>query len=93
MLGKEAVIVLQHYLPQGLSKTAIARKLGVTRRTVQRYAKSGKTEAQSQQVSRQAVSSTGRDVSRRANRGRVPAPGTRELPMPALPDRTPAPGS
>jgi transposase len=45
MLGKEAVIVLQHYLQEGLSKTAIARKLGVTRRTVQRYAKSGKREA------------------------------------------------
>jgi transposase len=45
MLSKEAVIVLQHYLQEGLSKTAIARKLGVTRRTVQRYAKSGKTGA------------------------------------------------
>jgi transposase len=45
MLSKEAVIVLQHYLQEGLSKTAIARKLGVTRRTVQRYAKSGKTAA------------------------------------------------
>jgi transposase len=45
MLGREAVIVLQHYLQEGLSKTAIARKLGVTRRTVQRYAKNGKTVA------------------------------------------------
>jgi transposase len=43
MLRKEAVIVRQHSLQEGLSKTAIARKLGVTRRTVQRYAKSGKT--------------------------------------------------
>src|SRR5207249_8176840 len=34
-----------HYLQEGLSKTAIARKLGVTRRTVQRYAKSGKSAA------------------------------------------------
>jgi len=41
MLSKEAVIVLQHYLEEGLSKSAIARKLGVTRRTVQRYAKTG----------------------------------------------------
>jgi len=42
MLSKEAVNVLQHFLAEGLSKTAIARKLGVSRRTVQRYAKSGK---------------------------------------------------
>ena len=41
MLSKEAVIVLQYYLEEGLSKSAIARKLGVTRRTVQRYAKTG----------------------------------------------------
>lgn len=38
--------MLQHYLQEGLSKTAIARKLGVTRRTVQRYAKNGKPGAQ-----------------------------------------------
>lgn|GEM_PF-4469833 len=42
MLSKKAIIVLQRYLAGGLSKTAIAPKLGVTRRTVQRYAKSGK---------------------------------------------------
>ena len=34
MLSKEAVIVLQHYLAEGISKMAIARKVGVTRRTV-----------------------------------------------------------
>ena len=45
MLSKEKVIVLRHYLEQGLSKTLIARKPAVTRRTVQRYVKSGKTQA------------------------------------------------
>lgn len=36
--------MLRHYLDEGLSKTAIARKLGVSRRTVQRLAQSGKQE-------------------------------------------------
>ena len=36
--------MLRHYLDEGLSKTAIARKLGVSRRTVQRLAQSGKAE-------------------------------------------------
>jgi len=44
MLSKEAVIVLHHYLGEGLSKAAIARKLGVSRRTVQRYAARGEGE-------------------------------------------------
>lgn len=43
MLSKEAVIVLCHYVEQGLSQTAIAQKLGVSRRTVYRYVKAGKT--------------------------------------------------
>ncbi len=44
MLSKEEVIVLRHYLQQGLSKTAIAKRLGMSRRTVQRYAASGEEE-------------------------------------------------
>lgn len=44
MLEKETLIVLRHYLDEGLSKTAIARKLGVSRRTVQRLMQSGKQE-------------------------------------------------
>ena len=38
------MILLHHYLDEGLSKTAIAQKLGMSRRTVQRYAISGKRE-------------------------------------------------
>jgi transposase len=44
MLSKEEFIVLHHYLKEGLSQTAIASKLGINRRTVYRYLKSGKTE-------------------------------------------------
>ncbi|MCK9525789.1 MAG: IS21 family transposase [Limnochordia bacterium] len=44
MLSKEVFIMLQHYIKEGLPKSAIARKLGVNRRTIQRYIKSGKTE-------------------------------------------------
>jgi transposase len=43
MLSKEEFIIMQHYLEEGLSKTAIARKLGINRRTVHRYLKSSKT--------------------------------------------------
>lgn len=44
MLSKEAVLVLRHYVQEGLSKTAIARKLGMDRRTVHRYLASGDLE-------------------------------------------------
>lgn len=42
MLSKEESIVMNHYLKEGLSKTAIAKKLGIDRRTVHRYVKEGK---------------------------------------------------
>lgn len=45
MQSKETVIVVHHYLDEGLTKTAIAQRLGISRRTVQRYAKSGKRDA------------------------------------------------
>ena len=44
MLSKEGFIMLQHYIKEGLPKSAIARKLGVNRRTIQRYIKNGKNE-------------------------------------------------
>ena len=43
MLRREEFIIMQHYLESGLSKTTIAKKLGINRRTVHRYLKSGKT--------------------------------------------------
>jgi len=43
MLRRKEFIIMQHYLESGLSKTAIANKLGINRRTVHRYLKSGKT--------------------------------------------------
>ena len=42
MLSKEEFIMLHHYLREGLPKTVIARKLGVSRMTVYRHATSGK---------------------------------------------------
>jgi transposase len=36
--------VVSHYLKEGLSKTAIAKKLGINRRTIHRYIKEGKTK-------------------------------------------------
>jgi transposase len=44
MLSKEDFIVLHHFLKEGLSKSAIADKLGINRRTVYRYLENGKTE-------------------------------------------------
>jgi transposase len=44
LISKEDFIVLSHYLKEGLSKTAIADKLGINRRTVHRYLKSDKKE-------------------------------------------------
>jgi transposase len=44
MLSKEEYFVLRHYLGEGVSKTAIAKKLGISRMTVYRHAVSSKTE-------------------------------------------------
>ena len=45
MLSNGGLILLRHYIQEGLSKSAIARKLGISRRTVHRYLKSGQHEA------------------------------------------------
>ena len=34
MIGREKRVLLRHYLEQGMSKAAIARDLGISRRTV-----------------------------------------------------------
>ena len=34
MIGRETRVLLRHYLEQGMSKAAIARELGINRRTV-----------------------------------------------------------
>jgi transposase len=41
MLSKEDFIVLQHFIQEGLPRKAIAQRLGVSRKTVQRYANPG----------------------------------------------------
>ena len=44
MLSKEESIMMNHFLKEGLSKTTIAKKLGINRRTVHRYIKVGKDQ-------------------------------------------------
>lgn len=44
MLSKEEFFVLRHYLGEGMSKTSVAKKLGISRMTVYRHAASDKGE-------------------------------------------------
>ena len=44
MLSKEGLILLRHYIQEGLSKSAVSRKLGISRRTVHRYLMAGDQE-------------------------------------------------
>ncbi len=44
MIGREARVLLRHYLEQGMSKAAIARQVGVSRRTVYRWIASGQLD-------------------------------------------------
>lgn len=44
MLTKEELIVLRHYAKEGLTKTAIAKTLGINRRTVHRHLSNGNEE-------------------------------------------------
>ena len=44
MLSKEESAVMDHCLKEGLSKTATARKLAISRRTVQSYLKNSGLE-------------------------------------------------
>lgn len=44
MYGREQRVLLRHYLERGLSKAAIARELGVARRTVYHWIESGQLE-------------------------------------------------
>lgn len=41
MIGWETRVLLKHYLEQGMSQTALARQLGVSRRTIYRWIRSG----------------------------------------------------
>ena len=44
MYGRERRVLLRHYLEQGLKKAALARKLGVSRRTVYHWVETGRLE-------------------------------------------------
>ena len=41
MYGREKHVLLRHYLEQGMTKAAIARELGVDRRTIYRWIEAG----------------------------------------------------
>ena len=44
MIGRETRVLLRHYLEQGLSKAAVARRVGVSRRTVHRWIAAGQLD-------------------------------------------------
>jgi transposase len=44
MFGREQRVFLRHYLEQGLSKTAVAERLGISRRTVYYWVESGQLD-------------------------------------------------
>ena len=44
MIGRETRVLLRHYLERGMSKAAIARQVGVSRRTVYRWTASGQLD-------------------------------------------------
>ena len=44
MIGREKRVLLRHYLEQGLSKAAIARRAKVSERTLHRWIASGQLD-------------------------------------------------
>ena len=52
MIGREKRVLLRHYHEQGMSKAAIARDLGISRRTVYRWIKTGQLVLCSQSLFR-----------------------------------------
>ena len=44
VIGRETRVLLRHYLEQGLSKAAVARQVGVSRRTVHRWIAAGQLD-------------------------------------------------
>ena len=44
MFGRETRMLLRHYLEQGTSKSALARKLGVHRDTIHRWIRDGELD-------------------------------------------------
>lgn len=44
MIGWEARVLLRHYLEQGMTKTAAAKQLGVSRRTVHYWIETGQLD-------------------------------------------------
>lgn len=54
MIGLETHVLLRHYFDQGLSKSAIARELGISRRTISRWVAAGELDRDMDQPPRYA---------------------------------------
>jgi len=50
MIGRETRVLLRHYLEQGLSKAAVARRIGVGERTVHRWIAAGQLDREAEIV-------------------------------------------
>lgn len=44
MIGREKRVLLRHYLEQGMSKSALARMLGISRRSVYHWIETGQLD-------------------------------------------------
>jgi len=44
MIGREKRVLLRHYLERGMTKSTIARQLGISRRTVYHWIKTGQLD-------------------------------------------------
>ena len=44
MIGSETRMLLRHYLAQGVSKSALARQLGISRDTIHRWIRDGELD-------------------------------------------------
>ena len=45
MIGRETRMLLRHYLEQGASKSALARQLGISRDTIHRWIRDGRSQS------------------------------------------------
>ena len=79
MIGRETRVLLRHYLEQGANKAAIARQVGVSRRTVYRWIASGQLDRGSWMTRRSST-----DRGDRARRSSIRTRGSFRLGWPSI---------